>query len=111
MDDTLDAFFDPSDGHVVLCTRSRLMADDVAFHAIIGTTDEEALQGRVLAAHRTITFATGADLRASDTIVVTALQPWQAQFAGTYRMHGEPRRVNDGAESRATLVLITATEP
>lgn len=107
MDADLSAFFDPADGHVVLCTRSRSAEADVVFHAIIGLADEEALQGRVVAAHRVIAFATGPDLRKGDTVTVTALQPWQAVHAGDYRLNEAPRRVSDGAESRATLVAIT----
>lgn len=105
MDADLSPFFDPDDGHVVLCSRSRLLEDDVTFHAIIGTTDEDALDGRVLAAHRTIAFPAGPDLQGGDSVTVTALHPWQAQHAGTYRLHEAPRRVNDGAECRALLVL------
>lgn len=103
--DDLSVLFDDPFWSVEI-TRSRLLADDVTFRGIVGDSDDDALDGRALAARRTLAYATGPDLVDGDTLTVTGSGAL-ARYSGTYRAR-EPRPVNDGLESRCGLVLITA---
>lgn len=98
----LSDFFD-ADEFAVMVTRQRASVADVNFLAIIGVTDEDALQSRATAAARSLHWATGPDVREDDTIVIAATGP-MAVFNGSYRVR-EPRRVNDGAESACDLTV------
>lgn len=101
IDDDLADFFDTDDFGVSV-TRSRLLASDVTFTAIIGLSDEDALGGRVIAAQRELAWVTGPDVVEGDTLTIAT-----GTHAGTYTVR-EPRRVNDGAESRAFLQQVSA---
>lgn len=106
MTEDMNDFFDPDDETTVSVTRTRLLADDVTFVAIIGLSDEEALEGRAMAPRRQIAYATGPDVIEGDVLEVVG-QGYLAIHNGTYKAI-EPHRVNDGAESRCTLKLIQA---
>lgn len=103
MIEDLEAFFS-EDEFAVSVTRTRLLADDVTFSAIVGLEDDGALDGHVMAPRRVMAYATGPDVIDGDRVTVSGAQ---TVHNGTYRVH-EPKRVNDGAESRATLILIEA---
>ncbi|MFM2054252.1 MAG: hypothetical protein RL456_2289 [Pseudomonadota bacterium] len=94
------AFFNDPESSVAV-TRSRLLADDVTFHAIPGFGDDGALDNRVLARTTRLAFATGPDIKDGDTVTITATGAL-ALYAGQYRAL-EVTPVNDGLESRATL--------
>ena len=98
------AFFDDPENSVEV-TRSRLLADDVTFHAIPGFEDDGALDNRVLARVTRLAFATGPDIVDGDTVTLAASGALAA-YAGQYRVL-EVMPVNDGLESRATLQRLT----
>ena len=100
VEDDLSDFFD-ADDFAITVTRVRPSAADVAFLAIIGVNDEDALLGRATAANRRLHWATGPDVLEGDTITVAVTGP-MAVFNGSYQVL-EPRRVNDGAESACDL--------
>lgn len=102
-DADLNAFFDATE-FAVTVTRTRLLAADVTFTAIPGLADDEALDGRVVAPMRQIAYATGPDVIEGDTVTLVGTGA-AAVFNGSYRVR-DPRRVNDGAESRAYLQVI-----
>ena len=97
-----DFFSDPDECVSVL--RIRPGAPDVSFLAIIGAGDQEMLDGHAIAPMRQLAFATGPDVRSGDTVEITGSGDL-AVFSGTYQVR-DPRQVNDGAESRASLKLI-----
>ncbi len=88
--------------------RVRPLADDVEVMAILGTVDDDALEGRVIAATRTARFVGGQDVRADDRLI--AVDPVSADVpAGTaFRVLEKPRQVNDGLELEALLGSATA---
>ncbi len=87
-------------------TRSRLLVDDVAFRAIVGESDDGALDGHALAPRRQMAYATGPDVVDGDTLTIVG-EGALARFSGSYRAR-EPGPVNDGLESRCLLQLIAA---
>lgn len=103
MIEDLADFFDLHD-FAVSITRSRLLAADVTFAAIIGEADEAALDGHAVATMRQILYATGPDIREGDTVIVKGTGALAA-YDGEYRVR-DPRRINDGLESQAWLLLI-----
>lgn len=66
----MSVFFDV-DGFALPVTRQRPAAADLAFAGILGTFDEDALQGHVLAAHTQLCFA-AADVAEGDTLLIAA---------------------------------------
>jgi len=103
----LDTFFDPADGLVVLCVRSRPLADDVSFHAIPGQADQDVLSGHARAPLRTIAYAVGPDVKADDGLTISLIvgsDPGLGIYVGTYTVR-EVEHVNDGQEARATIRL------
>lgn len=105
VEDDLSDFFD-ADDFAISVTRVRPAAADITFAAIIGLADETALLGRSNAAERQLHWATGTDVRESDTIVVAVTGPL-AVHNGSYRVN-DLRRVNDGAESACYLQKLPA---
>jgi hypothetical protein len=94
MTEDLSVFFDAVD-FAVPVIRQRTSAADLAFNGIVGTADEEALQGNVMAAQRQVHFAS-ADVVEGDTLVIAAVP------ARVLRVD----RINDGAEMCAYLSSI-----
>lgn len=87
-------------------TRSRDGAADLDVRVIVGTVDEEALQGHIVARQCKVSFATGTDVRADD--VLTAVDAVDAVDAVTpagtrFVVLAEPKRINDGLECEALL--------
>jgi hypothetical protein len=110
MPSDLDAFFDPADGLVVLCVRSRLLTDDNSFHALPGLADREVFDGHGRAPLRTIAYAAGPDVRPGDEITISVIvgsDPGLSLYAGAYSVQ-DVELVNDGQEARAQLKLIAA---
>lgn len=106
LSDDLAVFFDDPFWSVEV-TRSRLLTADVTFRGIVGDSDDDALDGRALAARRTLAYATGPDVVDGDTLTIVG-NGWLARFSGAYRAR-EPRTVNDGLESRCGLQLIAGS--
>jgi len=88
------------------CTfvRQRLSMPDQAVVGILGIADDDALEGRVLAAARTLRMPAASDVRAGDVLEVTAGMPSLGVPAGTrFKVLEVPQRVGDGAEVEALL--------
>lgn len=85
-------------------TRQRPAAADVAMALIIGTADEEALEGRALATTRTALMPATADVRADDVLVATQALPGLGVVVGQrFVVLDVPRRIVDGMEMEALL--------
>ena len=71
---------------------------------ILGVADDEALQGRVIAAARTLLLPAASDVRVGDTLQAMDDMPLQGVPIGAcFRVLEPPLRVNDGAEQEALL--------
>lgn len=101
-DDDLAAgvFFDVAD-FAVLMTRTRSGVADVSFAGNLGEQDEDALEGRVVAAERVLAYAAGPDVQAGDLLACT----WRGA-ACLFRAR-QPRLVLDGSEARVMLTKVT----
>jgi hypothetical protein len=85
-----------------LFARRRNGVDDVELRAILGTADDQALEGRAMAASRIARFPAGLDVRVDDRLV--ALEDWPGVPTGTtFRLLDNPQRVVDGLEVEAVL--------
>lgn len=85
-------------------TRQRPMAADVPVAVILGTTDEDALEGRALATTRTALMPATADVRADDVLVATQALPGLGVVVGQrFVVLDVPRRIVDGMEMEALL--------
>lgn len=75
-----------------------------AVRGILGVLDDEALDGRVIAAARVLRLPAGSDLRAGDLLQTQQAQPALGVAAGAlFKVLEPPLRVNDGAELEALL--------
>lgn len=75
---------------------------------ILGVEDEEALDGRVMAATRVMRLPSSYDLRAGDQLVAQEAIPTLGIAIGdAFRVLEPPQRVNDGAEMEALLGSVT----
>lgn len=88
--------------------RVRPVAEDVEVMVILGAVDEEALEGRVIAAVRTARFVAGQDVRADDKLVAVNAVGVDVPAGTAFRLLEKPRRVNDGLELEALLGSATA---
>lgn len=85
-------------------TRQRPAVADVQVALIIGTADEEALEGRALATTRAALMLATADVRADDVLVSTQALPGLGVVVGQrFRVLDVPRRLVDGMEMEALL--------
>lgn len=100
-DDLRDVFFGAD--FAVPFTRRRLAADDVTVQLILGTVDDEALDGRAMSAVRVAHFAAGQDVRADDKLLAQQAVGPDVPAGTAYRVLDTPRRVNDGLELSALL--------
>ncbi|MCI5068423.1 hypothetical protein [Acidovorax sp.] len=90
-------------------TRQRPLVADVEVLAIFGVLDEEALDGRAIAASRMVRMPSTQDVRADDVLVAVHAIPGQNVAAGArFRVLDNPQRVNDGAEMEALLGSVSA---
>lgn len=89
-------------------TRQRPAVADVTVVAIVGAVDDEALDGRAMAAVRVAHFAAGQDIRAGDKLVAQQAASPDVPAGTAYRVLDTPRRVNDGLELEALLGSATA---
>lgn len=71
---------------------------------IVGVIDDEALDGRVIAAERTLRLPSTHDLRERDVLVAQGAEPTIGVRIGErLRVLARPQRVNDGSEMEALL--------
>lgn len=71
---------------------------------ILGVIDDEALDGRVFAAERTVRLPSMHELRERDVLIVLADEPTiGVRIGDRFRVLAEPKRVNDGSEMEALL--------
>lgn len=71
---------------------------------ILGIADAEALDGKVIAAARTLRLPSGSDVRADDVLEVLTGMPSQGVLVGArFRVLQKPERVGDGAEMETLL--------
>ncbi len=76
---------------------------------ILGIADDEALEGRAMAAARTLRLPSYSDVRADDVLQALDDMPSLGVPAGTrFKVLDQPRRVNDGAEMEALLGSVQA---
>ena len=85
-------------------TRQRAATADVNVVLIFGVVDEEALDGRAMAASRLVRMPATQDVRADDVLVAVHAIPGQGIAVGArFRVLDNPQRVNDGMEVEALL--------
>ena len=90
-------------------TRQRPLVADVDVALIFGVVDEEALDGRAIAATRKVQMPATQDVRADDLLVAVQAIPGQNIAAGArFRVLDNPQRVNDGMEMEALLGSVSA---
>lgn len=71
---------------------------------ILGVIDDEALDGRVFAAERTVRLPSMHELLERDVLIMLADEPTIGLRVGDrFRVLAEPKRVNDGSEMEALL--------
>lgn len=88
--------------------RQRPSVADVDVLLIFGVLDEEALDGRAIAATRKVQMPATQDVRADDVLVAVQAIPGQNIAAGArFRVLDNPQRVNDGAEMEALLGSVS----
>lgn len=89
-------------------TRQRPSVADVDVVLIFGVVDEEALDGRAIAATRKVQMPASQDVRADDVLVAVQAIPGQNIAAGArFRVLDNPQRVNDGMEMEALLGSVS----
>jgi len=99
--DLAEVFF--GEDFAIRFVRLRSATADLELRAILGSVDDEALEGRVVAAARTALYATGPDVRVGDQLRVLE-DGWPGVPVGTtFKVLDIPRRVNDGSETKALL--------
>ncbi len=90
-------------------TRQRPLVADVDVVLIFGVIDEEALDGRAIAATRKVQMPVTQDVRADDVLVAKEAIPLLGIAVGArFRLLDNPQRVNDGAEMEALLGSVPA---
>lgn len=71
---------------------------------ILGVIDDEALDGRVFAAERTLRLPSMHELRERDVLIMLADEATiGVRIGDRFRVLAEPKRVNDGSEIEALL--------
>lgn len=89
--------------------RTRHGLNAVAVMGILGTADEEALEGRVMAAVRELRLPASYDLRAGDELTAAEAIPALGVAIGTtFKVLEPPQRDVDGAEQ---IVLLGSAAP
>ena len=84
--------------------RQRPSVADVDVTAIFGVVDEEAMDGRAMAATRKVQMPVTQDVRADDVLVAKEAIPALGISVGArFRVLDNPQRVNDGMEMEALL--------
>ncbi len=103
----LGVFTDPEVATVF--SRVRVGVADLQVSGILGLNDDDALQGQVLAAQRTLRLPGMPDVRADDVLhVVTAVPGLGVVVGARFRVLAQPRRVGDGRELEALLGSVPA---
>jgi hypothetical protein len=89
--------------------RHRAAVESKAIAGILGIADEEALEGRVIAAARVLRVPALSDVRVDDVLEVLDAMPALGVLAGArFKVLDQPKRVNDGAEMEALLGSVSA---
>ncbi|GKS96947.1 hypothetical protein [Acidovorax sp. SUPP2825] len=89
--------------------RHRAGAESKIIVGIFGVADEEALEGRVIAAARVLRGPAVSDVRADDVLEAVDPIPSLDVLAGArFKVIDQPKRVNDGAEKEALLGSVSA---
>lgn len=71
---------------------------------ILGVVDDDALDGRVIAAERTLRLPSNHDLYDRDVLTAQTDEPTiGVQIGDRFRVLAKPQRVNDGSEMEALL--------
>lgn len=83
--------------------RVRPEAADVQVMVILGAVDAEVLEGRAIAAVRTVRFVAGQDVRADDKLIALAAVGPDVPAGTAFKLLEKPQRVNDGLEVEALL--------
>lgn len=105
-DDMRDVFFGSDFAGRVCGLRAGAVVGEVA--GILGIADDQALEGRVVAAARTLRYPASIQLRVDDIVECLDAFPMQNVAAGTrFRVLEVPKRVNDGAEMEALLGSVS----
>lgn len=88
--------------------RHRAAVDSKTVVGILGIADEDALNGRVIAAARVLRAPALSDVRADDVLEVLDAMPSLGVMAGAcFKVLEQPKRVNDGAELEALLGSVS----
>lgn len=105
-DDLRTVFFGADFASAFQCTRAGVPT--VSVTGILGVADDEALEGRALAAARVLRLPAGSDVRADDVLVALEAVADLGVAVGTQlRVLDHPRRVNDGAEVEVLLGAVS----
>ena len=105
-EDMVSVFYGPD--FATTFTRQRPLVADVDVVLIFGVVDEEALDGRVMAASRKVQMPVTQDVRADDVLVAKQAIPALGIAVGArFRVLDNPQRVNDGAEMEALLGSVS----
>jgi len=99
--DLAEVFF--GEEFAIRFVRLRSATEDIEVRAILGSVDDDALEGRVVAAARTVHFAAGQDVRVGDQLRALEDGGPDVPIGTTFKLLDTPRRVNDGNEMRALL--------
>lgn len=90
-------------------SRQRASVPDVDVVGILGIADDEALDGKVIAAARVLRMPTDLDVRADDVLIVRqAIPDLGVAIGARFKVLEKPKRVNDGAEMEALLGSVSA---
>lgn len=83
--------------------RLRSAVDDLEVMVILGTQDDEVLDGRARASTRAARFVAGQDVRADDRLVALEAAGVGVPAGSTFKVIEQPMRVNDGNELETLL--------
>lgn len=100
--DLREVFYGDDFALTFLLERQGVVVGPVA--GILGVVDDEALDGRVIAAERTLRLPSTHDLRERDVLTAQTDEPTiGVRIGDRFRVLATPRRVNDGSEMEALL--------
>ena len=86
--------------------RQRPEALDLEVMVILGTQDDEALDGRARATVRAARFVAGQDVRADDRLTALEAAGIAVPAGSVFRVLEHPMRVNDGNELETLLSSV-----
>ena len=89
-------------------TRRRPAAPDLELRAILGTVDDDALDGRAIAATRMARMPAGQDVQLDDLLIALERIDVDTPVGTAFKVLDRPRRVVDGNELELLLGSATA---